>query len=136
MTSQEKLNINRLRSQGMGYKRIAKTLKLPENTVKSYFKRNSLVMPAMPESGDGGHFCLNCGVPVSQTPGRKEKKFCSDVCRNKWWNSHMDQVKRKSSRIFTCPVCGTEVATYGTAGKKYCSHACYIRGRFGGAECV
>ena len=92
MTSQEKLNINRLRSQGMGYKRIAKTLKLPENTVKSYFKRNPLVMPAMPESGDGGHFCLNCGVPVSQTPGRKEKKFCSDVCRNKWWNSHMDQL--------------------------------------------
>ena len=71
MTSQKKQNIDRLRSQGMGYKRIAKMLKLPENTVKTYFKRNAAEIPATPESGDDGHFCLKCGVPVMQTPGRK-----------------------------------------------------------------
>ena len=131
MTSQEKLNINRLRSQGMGYKRIAKTLKLPENTVKSYFKRTPLVMPATPESGDGGHFCLNCGVPVSQTPGRKEKKFCSDACRNRWWNSHQELVKKKAVYEFDCACCGKHFTAYGNASRKYCSHSCYINDRFG-----
>ena len=130
MTPQEKQNIDQLRSQGLGYKLIARQLSLPEGTVKTYFRRNPIT-PATP----GGHFCLNCGAPAAPTPGKKEKKFCSDSCRNKWWNSHQDQVKRKAVFHFTCPTCGQEFTAYAKPGRKYCSHACYIQDRFGGAAC-
>ena len=34
-----------------------------------------------------------------------------------------------------CPTCGEEFSAYGTSTRKYCSHACYISGRFhGGAK--
>ena len=46
-------------------------------------------------------YCKCCGVPVQQNLGRKEKKFCSDSCRNKWWNSHLDLVKKQAVYEFT-----------------------------------
>lgn len=45
---------------------------------------------ATPAPIDGEvHHCLCCGKEVVQPGGRKEKKFCSDKCRNKWWNSNL-----------------------------------------------
>jgi len=63
--------------------------------------------------------------------GRKHKRFCSDLCRNRWWNSHLDLVKRKAHYEYVCPACKTAFSVYGNANRKYCSHACYIRARFG-----
>lgn len=40
MTEIEIQRINAMRSKGYGYKSIAKALKLPENTVKSYCRRH------------------------------------------------------------------------------------------------
>lgn len=71
---------------------------------------------------------------VPQTAGRKEKKFCSDRCRMKWWNSHLDQVQRKANYDFVCPVCKKPFTVYGNANRKYCSHECYIEDRFGGGR--
>ena len=133
MTSQGKQNIERLHSQGVGYKRIAGQLGLPENTVKACLRRKDTPTPA--PATHGGCFCLNCNAPLTMTPGKKQKKFCCDACRNKWWNSHLDQVKRKAIFNFTCPVCGQEFSAYAKPNRKYCSHACYIRDRFGGAAC-
>ncbi len=93
-------------------------------------KAASQTMSAM--TRDGNHFCLCCGKEVAQTPGRKEKKFCSDRCRNKWWNSHLDRVKRKANYEFICPQCRKPFTAYGNAKRKYCSHECYIAHRFGG----
>ena len=81
----------------------------------------------------GEGVCNCCGKPVAQNPGRKEKKFCSDACRTRWWNSHLDLVKRKAIYHFTCPTCGREFTAYGNAHRKYCSHTGYIEDRFGGA---
>jgi len=67
-----------------------------------------------------------------QTEGRKEKKFCSDRCRNKWWNSHLSEVKRKAMYEYTCPNCKKTFMAYGNRNRKYCSHECYINDRFGG----
>lgn len=52
------------------------------------------------------------------------KKFCSDRCRMKWWNSHLDQVQRKANYDFVCPVCKKPFTVYGNANRKYCSHEC------------
>ena len=129
MTETQKAQITEMRRAGAGYGKIAQELGLSENTVKSYCRRyKSLPLP--PPAGDSRH-CQECGRPISQTAGRKPKKFCSDACRMKWWNSHLNLVKRKAIYRLTCQHCGKVFSVYGQPRRKYCSHACYIAERFG-----
>ena len=135
MTKEEKQNILMLQSQGLGYKRIAATLEISENTVKSFLKRADkgpeiFHAPETPSVDDEKHRCRQCGKPVQQIPGRKKKKFCSDACRYRWWNAHP---AKDADRI--CPVCGERFTAYGRRSRKYCSHTCYILDRFGGVAC-
>lgn len=138
MTENQKTQIADMRGKGYGYIKIAQMLGLSENTVKSFCRRKKLtrrtdaVSHVADPVRDGQHFCLCCGAEVAQTLGRKEKKFCSDRCRNKWWNSHLDQVNRKAHYEFECAYCKKPFTAYGNAGRKYCSHACYVADRFGG----
>lgn len=37
--------------------------------------------------------CLNCGTQVPQTPGRRQKKFCSDECRQKKWQKDQQELR-------------------------------------------
>lgn len=67
-----------------------------------------------------------------QVFGRKEKRFCSDKCRNKWWNTHLDKVNRRANYDFVCAYCKKPFISYGNKNRKYCSHECYIADRFGG----
>ena len=134
MNDTQRQQIKELRGKGYGYGRIAQVLSLSENTIKTYCRRHGLggvVANPSPISTEG-HFCLCCGVPVQQTAGRKEKKFCSDRCRNKWWNKNLDKVERRANYEFTCPYCKKTFMAYGNKNRKYCSHACYIEDRFGG----
>lgn len=126
MKDEQQRQIIALRREGAGYGSIASQLGLSINTVKSFCRRHSLATPKA-ES-----VCEQCGRPIEQTPGRKRKRFCCDVCRNKWWNSHLDLVKRKAVYTFTCPTCGKEFTVYGNRRRKFCSHACYIAYRFRG----
>lgn len=134
MTGEQKKQITRFREEGYGYGRIASILGLPGNTVKSFCRRNGLIGRRGSEQAvvGEGHICKQCGIPIRQNPGRKEKKFCSDKCRNKWWNSHLDQVERKANYEFVCACCKKPFTAYGNADRKYCSHACYVADRFGG----
>jgi len=135
MTNEQRINIQKLRDAGFGYKKIAEKLQMSENTVKTYCKRHGLdgYIAMQPQEKNGEmHFCKSCGVKVEQNPGRKEKKFCSDKCRNKWWNTHLDKVNRKAMYEYECPHCKKNFTAYGNANRKYCSHECYIADRFGG----
>lgn len=135
MTDEQKIQIGKLREQGLSYSAVADKLELSLNTIKSYCKHHGYggVM-VQKQKSDEPFFCLNCGVEVEQNPGRKRKKFCCDKCRNKWWNSHLDQVKKKANYECTCQYCGTKYISYGNKGRKYCSHDCYISDRFGGVQ--
>lgn len=124
MTEIEIERINDLRSKGCGYKSIAKELGLPENTVKSYCRRHSVEKT----------ICDNCGVSFPKIKGRKPKRFCCDACRAKWWNAHLHLVKRKAVYSFVCEACGTTFEAYGNNHRKFCSHACYVKFRFGGGN--
>lgn len=138
MTDTQKDRIRQMKADGFGYIKIARELGLPENTVKSFCRREGLNgkvpdrTPPVPETDMG--ICPCCGAKVVQNPGRKAKKFCSDKCRNKWWNSHLDQVGRKAHYEFVCACCKKPFTAYGNAGRKYCSHECYIKDRFGGGQ--
>lgn len=121
MTEEQKSAIALLRKRGAGYGKISKELGISENTIKSYCRRNRNVTKLR----QGGHLCPMCGKPVTQNLGRREKKFCSDECRRKWWNSHTGLMKENA----VCFRCGKPF--HGRAGRKYCCHACYIADRFG-----
>ena len=110
MTSAERDYIIRYRQSGKSCAEIARFLGLSANTVKSFCQRNSIV-PIAPNTQASltalsETVCLYCGEKVKQQPHRKPKRFCSDACRLRWWHSSREQ--------------------------KYCSHACYIKARFGG----
>lgn len=135
MTDAQKIQISNLRAAGLGYKKIAEQMGVSENTVKTYCRRHGLggAMVHQVERTDKS-LCQCCGVEVKQNPGRKVKKFCSDRCRNKWWNAHLDKVNRKAVYEYECPHCKKDFTAYGNANRKYCSHECYIADRFGGGD--
>jgi len=80
------------------------------------------------------YLCPQCGALLTQTPGRKRVKFCSDNCRTAWWNAHPEKVNRKAVYHFTCAHCGKPFTAYGNTQRKYCSHACYIADRYKGGD--
>lgn len=129
MTDDEKRQIIVLRRDGIGYGKIAQQTSISVNTIKSFCRRSNLVVFT-----DGKSVCECCGKRIEQVSGRKRKRFCSDQCRNKWWNGHLDLVKRKAVYTFTCQNCGKVFKTYGNSERKFCCHACYIEYRFGGGR--
>ena len=140
MTLEDKTRLIAMRKAGRGYAEIAEILGISKGTVKTYCWRNGLTVEHTDkqikeaDKRKSERACQNCGMPVMQAQGRKIKKFCSDACRNHWWNTHMDQVKRKAIYDYVCPACGKSFTAYGNAHRKYCCHECYIADRFGGAH--
>ena len=136
MTNEQKAKITELRTAGFGYTNIAKALAITKNQVVSYCHRNGLTgekaTHAAAKKPDVG-ICKNCGKSIVQVPGRKQIKFCSYECCQSWWNSHPEAINRHSEAFysFTCACCGKLFTAYGNRNRKYCSHSCYISGRFG-----
>lgn len=131
MTNEEKSRIPVLRGNGCSYREIGEMLGIPEATIKTFCRRNGLTAKQM-KKNDDTRYCLFCGREVPQILGRKEKKFCSDSCRMRWWNEHQEKVNRKTLHTFECAHCHKTFTAYDSAGRKYCSHDCYIEDRFGG----
>lgn len=132
MTNEQKLKIAALRESGCSCRDIALEIGISENTVKSYCRRNKLTAKQEASAEKEIHHCLFCGKEVAQNPGRKEKKFCSDACRSKWWNKHLLEVNRKTLHTYKCAYCHKPFRAYESAGRKYCCHECYIEDRYGG----
>ena len=129
MTKEEKRQILDLRAQGKSYAEISETMDLSFNTISSFCRRYNA-------DGVGKEIkeistCKNCGSLIKRKVGHKPRQFCSDACRMEWWNAHQGEVNRKAIRTFTCACCGREFETYGQQRRRYCSHACYIAGRYG-----
>ncbi len=107
MKKEDMIAIGNMRLQGKSAGAIAVALGLSVNTVKSYLRRH-------PDMGCT-HFCPQCGKPVMQVEGRKEKKFCSDQCRSRWWNSHPSEINKKAYYRLVCHQCGKEFEVYGNS---------------------
>ena len=101
MTKHEIEILNVMRSRGKTAMDIALTLQISVNTVRL----------------------------ILQVKGRKAKYFCSDKCRNAWWNAHPEKVQRKAYYHLTCEYCGKEFISYGNRKRKYCSRSCYADAR-------
>lgn len=122
MTKQEIETLNLMRSRDKSAADIAIALGLSVNTVRSYIRRH-------PPKDAVQVGCRQCGKPILQAKGRKAKYFCSDRCRNAWWNAHPEKVQRKAYYRLTCQFCGKEFVSYGNKNRKYCSRLCYADAR-------
>ena len=91
MTNEQRETVLVFRDKGMSYQSIARFLGLPTSTVKSWHARY------MQEKIEKDK-CRFCGAPIVQTPHKKQKKFCSDTCRYRWWNAHPEFRKAKKRR--------------------------------------
>lgn len=120
-----KQTILMLRQQGESFTEIAKLLSLSPNTVKSICHRSNI--HTLPAEETDSHVCKNCGGPLLQIPGKKQKTFCSTECRTAWWNKTRS---RKPYRL-TCYCCGKEFISFGNRRKKYCGRECYRLSRYG-----
>lgn len=121
MTNEQRKRITTMRQDRIGYKKIAQELELSENTVKSYCRRqNSLISVAETTR------CSECRrlLDISK---RKNRRFCSDSCRMKWWNKHP---KPDMQYTAICAYCGKEVHMRRKNERKYCSQHCYIAARY------
>ncbi|AWW25938.1 RNA polymerase subunit sigma-70 [Acetobacterium sp. KB-1] len=134
MTNEQKDQIHELRILGISYSKIADDLNLSENTVKSYCRRHNLGKDMIKKSTavlDEKDTCKQCGKPFKQESKGRHKKFCSENCRRLWWKTNESQIKRKSYYSQVCLECGKTFKSYGNTKRKFCSHDCYIKHRFG-----
>lgn len=142
MTTEQKQQIYELRLQGLGYKAIGALLGLSRDSVRGYCKRNGLdgyvevVELNAQISKKNNVLCSQCGVSIQQKIKGRQRKFCSDECRRKWWNDNPERRTKRETAFynFECEYCGKKFTAYGNAKRKYCSHRCYIIDRFGGVE--
>jgi len=135
MTAQEKQRINQLRDEGWSYGAIADELGVTASKVKSFCVRHNLGgirSTAGRSVSEGG--CEQCGAPVTQSKGRKHKRFCSDTCRFKWWAGHRNQLKQKTVHTFVCRECQQEFSVYGVRERSFCGRKCYASFRTKEAE--
>ena len=133
MTNEQKEKIIRFRRQGLGYADIGRELGISRDTVKSFCRRNGLMISDSRPT-DATDRCRECGKPLIQREKTKRRIFCCKACREKWWTEHADRVDRKSIYTFICAGCGKTFTASGNRNRKYCSHGCYIRDRFGGGH--
>ena len=90
------------------------------NTIQKSVKSS----PVADRQASSVYFCPQCGKHVKQRT-RHKKRFCSDRCRMKYWNSRPDLIRRMAYYTITCQNCGAEFRCYGNAHRKFCSRACY-----------
>ena len=129
MTPVQKSVLLSLHSQGLGYKAIASKLGISVNTVKSYCRSHSERKPVQETTAkQESVFCKSCGKELTSTEHKKQKQFCSDKCRVKYWDSHKTG---KSKYKTECLNCG-KLFDSTHKGRLFCSHECYIQHRFYG----
>ena len=64
--------------------------------------------------------CLYCGKELEQTPGHRQKEFCSPKCYKKWRKEHALNTTSKH----VCQWCGKEFIDPYHLNAKYCCQEC------------
>ena len=131
MTPEQKELIMRLRAKGLSFGKIAVAVGLSVNTVKSFCWRNRIdTTPPKNEDCQKAEYCAQCGALLMQTPGHRQKRFCSNRCRRLWWTEHPGHMNLKAYATYTCQHCGTVFLQYGNRTRKFCSRGCYLSHRY------
>ena len=111
MKKQDIKTIHEMLQLGKTSTEISLAVGIPSSTIRAHVRRHPELY--------GGKACRNCGKIMAQPVGRKVKHFCSDKCRMAWWNSHREQVQKKTYYTLVCTHCGKEFESYGNQNRKY-----------------
>ena len=142
MTELQAGRIQELRMRGIGYRAIGDVLGMNRDAVRNYCKAHGLlgygaaVRINIKEQIAEGIACQCCGKLLEQPERGRKRRFCSDKCRREWWSSHQEEIRRSPDALYEgiCAFCGRPFTAYGNQHRKYCSHDCYIRARFGNPD--
>lgn len=74
----QKQEILKLKNQGNSCRKIAVLLSLPENTIKSFLRREH-------KQSDKTGVCKNCNKKLEIIPKHRARIFCCDNCRIAYW---------------------------------------------------
>lgn len=133
MLEEHKDQIKWLRSQGLGYKKIATSLELTRDQVRGYCRKCGLAGYTEKTNSDKlkevqddlvYKLCLQCGKKLKQEGRGRRRKYCNVNCKREW------EKKNKKTHTFTCQYCGKEYTTTKATGSKFCSMECSTRYRF------
>jgi IS30 family transposase len=140
MTTNQKQQVINMRQQGWTYAKIADSIGLSKNTVKTFCWRNKTIScdaseaAANNENNANKNQCEQCNKPLEQRPKQKPRRFCDDACRYAWWSKNRGSLNRKAVYPLVCAHCRESFDSYGNKDRKYCRHECYIAARFGNAD--
>jgi endogenous inhibitor of DNA gyrase (YacG/DUF329 family) len=140
MNDVQRKRIFDLRAEGVGYKAIGHEIGISEDSVKKFCKRYHLTGPKevvvlnQEVLEDNKRICPFCKKPLRKKHKGRPRRFCSGVCRKNWWNAQKERGTEEALYTFTCAHCDTEFKSYGNKHRKYCSHSCFIKSRFGEVE--
>lgn len=83
--------------------------------------------------GRSPFLCPQCGAVIIQSRRGRKRKFCSDDCKNAWWNRRWKDQKEKHGRKAVCKNCGSEFIAFNEYGteRRYCCRECYFEHRYG-----
>lgn len=105
---------------------------LLESKLNKPAKKPRRIVKKEPRWNEDKTACPYCGKLLSNPPTGRKKRFCSDECRRKWWNSNRDKINKNPGAQFeiTCKCCGKRFISNGNSKRKYCSHDCYVNYRY------
>lgn len=133
LTQEAKNIIKEMREQGAAFPTIAARLGMKRDTVKIYCYRHGIQPPSAdttPADSSPENRCVCCGGKLPPHIKGKQRRFCSDACRHRWWSQNRSEHPTKSTYLVTCSHCGKVFSSY-DPDRKYCCHPCYINDRFG-----
>ena len=121
MTTEQTICISQMMRDGYSCRKIAEEMNLSLNTVKSWCRRH-------PYKEKKAGLCMMCSKAISSIPNKRERKFCSDQCRNAWWSAHPENRKTKTMYKHICFNCGREF-TNNRINACYCCRKCFADAR-------
>lgn len=130
MKEELKMQIIRLRIDGLGYKKIAAALNIPVEQVKYICKCNgyngfakNIKAKYQSELTDKKGLCKYCNKIFEQPKCGRRREYCSVECKRKWEKTHYKTHQHK------CNYCG-KMFESPSKRQKFCSQKCYYKYRF------
>ena len=117
MTEAMGKQIRDLRLKGLGYQTIAIVIGSTKETVRYYCKTHGLMGDAeLVQLNYEEHLkhpenCKNCGAKLMRNRYSGKKFFCSDKCRQSWWQKHREEIQFSDTKTYgcTCQYCKKDI---------------------------
>lgn len=145
----ERERVRELRMNDMECKTIAEVMGIPEGVVISHCIRLGLpisgtcrLVKLSPEEENWLRYrqgpppdlkCPACGKLIIQPQRGRKKRFCSEQCRFRHWNTKREEKRAETGRETVCENCGKTffAVKEKETERRFCCRECYFEYRYG-----